>query len=257
MLLLAISCCFSSGICWSWRWSFRNALANEDLSSVISSSCACSRTSISESLSGNSALLPADTSSVHIHGHNQHLVALNHCYERYIAFRERSHSDALRITWCSMTVLGPQMQNNTHNEIQPNRSLLISLTVLQTGHTICGELQPIKMLDHKCKVIGITHFAYKRKAETKFPCLSHAHRGGYITSPGIQEQPCYVSRLPTFYSAFQLSAFHPFSYPVDRQIHIMVPNVFFFFTHPTTRERKLLLTFIKGTFLPFVNHDTC
>lgn len=85
MLLLAISCCFSSGICWSWRRSLRNASANEDLSSVISSSCACRRTSISESLSGNSALLPADTSSVHIHIH-RHLVTLNHCHERYIVF---------------------------------------------------------------------------------------------------------------------------------------------------------------------------
>lgn len=175
MLLLAISCCFSSGICWSCRRSLRNASAKEDLSSVISSSCACSRTSISESLSGNSALLPADTSSVYMHRHSQHLVTLNHSYECYVAFRGHSYSDTLTITQCSTMVLGHQMQNSKHNERQPDRALLISSTVIQTGHTICRELQSVKMLDHKHKVTAdkcIKHFAYIRKAETQCPCLS-------------------------------------------------------------------------------------
>lgn len=58
-----MSCCFSIGRSWSWRRILRRASANEDFSSVISSSWACRRTSIMDALSGNSALLSADTSS--------------------------------------------------------------------------------------------------------------------------------------------------------------------------------------------------
>lgn len=60
----AMSCCLSNGRSWSWRRILRKASANEDLSSVISSSWACRRTSIMDVLSGNSALLSADTSSI-------------------------------------------------------------------------------------------------------------------------------------------------------------------------------------------------
>lgn len=59
----AISCCFSNGRSWSWRRSLRRASASEDLSSVISSSCACRRTSIMEARSAKSALPSADASS--------------------------------------------------------------------------------------------------------------------------------------------------------------------------------------------------
>lgn len=139
MLLLAISCCFSSGICWSWRRSLRSASANEDLSSVISSSCACSRTSISESLSGNSALLPADTSSEHTDTISTWSPTLNHCYGRYIAFREHRQTETRTIIQRAMMVLEHRMQNNKPEEIQPNSALLISLTVIRPGLTICKE----------------------------------------------------------------------------------------------------------------------
>ncbi len=59
----AMSCCFSNGKSWSWRRILRSASARDDFSSVISSSCVCRRSSITEARSGNSALLSADMSS--------------------------------------------------------------------------------------------------------------------------------------------------------------------------------------------------
>lgn len=138
-------------------------------------------------------------------------------------------------------VSGHQIQNNKYNEIQPNRGLLISLTVIQTGYAICRELHPVTA--DKC----ITRFAYIRKAETKFPCLSHVslcptkicictHKG--LCNTGEYKSLARASRNNhIMYLGYQ---FFIHSYPVDRQVHIMVTSCFFNSLIQQPQKEKLL-----------------